>query len=424
MRTITKRLGPATAVLAAALMAWAWLAPQALAAQPIRIGVMASGKSFAGSRAIFQGAKLAAENINANGGVNGRKMKLYNYDTKFSASKAARGFQRAVQQDHVKAMVGIYTSEVALAMMPWAARLKTPLLISAAASPQIPKRVKKHYGRYKYVFHAYFNSTLIAKATCIFSKDIFLNNKKLSYLDRAVIFSEDAKWTKPLDRGYKNCLSKAGFKVVDTISFSPDTTDFRPLYNRVRQDKANLIIAGLAHVGLKAVVQWHRQQVPAFMGGVNALSGASSFWKASNGAADGVTNITSGLKGIELTPKAPAFYKAYTQQFDIQEPAFDAYTTYDAIYALKHAIEKAGSTKADAMTDALEQVNFTGVTGQIHYHGKHSEWPHEVAFNPDPEKGMSFVGTQWQNGKQVVLWPKSLAEGKVEIPSFVPQPSQ
>jgi branched-chain amino acid transport system substrate-binding protein len=423
MRTIIKRFLSATAIAAAGLMVWTGFAPQALAAKPIRIGVMAPRAHIDG-KSIFRAAKLAAENINAGGGIDGRKIKLYTYDTKFSASNTSRAFQRAVKQDHVSAVVGLFTSEVSLAMMPWAARLKTPLIITGAASSQIPIRVGKNYKRYKYIFHGYYNSAVIAKAACITSKDLFTDNPKLSYLNRAVIFSEDADWTQPVDKEYKKCLPKAGFKIVDTIVFSPKTKDFTPLYSRMEKDKANMIMAAIAHVGVKPVVQWHQQQVPAIFSGINGQGGASVFWKATNGATEGVVVGNVGANGAPLTSRTAPFYKAFTKQFGVTEPAYDAYTTYDAMYALKHAIEKAGSTKADAIVKGLEKVSFTGVAGQVRYYGKDGKWPHEVVFNTDPKKGMSLVVFQWQDGKQVVIWPKKLAKGKIEIPSFVPQPSK
>src|SRR5699024_8551039 len=132
---------------------------------------------------------------------------------------------RAVQQDHVVAMMGIFTSEVALSLMPWASRLKTPLLITGAASSEIPERIRAQPDRFKYVFHSYVNSYILAKEACIFGA-YRLENDIYPELNRAVIFSEDANWTKAVDKGYEKCLPKAGFTVVDHIRFSPDTTDF------------------------------------------------------------------------------------------------------------------------------------------------------------------------------------------------------
>lgn len=393
----------------------------ATAAKPISVGVIAP-KSHILGQAIFHAAELAATQINADGGINGRQIKLHEYDNHFSAATSAQAFQRAVQQDGVVAMVGVFTSEVALSMMPWSARLKTPLLITGAASTQIPERVRAQPDRFKYVFHAYVNSAILARESCIVQHDLFARNTRLKQFNRAVIFSEDAAWTRPVDQAYEKCLPKAGVKVVDHIRFAPDTDDFTPIFSRIKSDHANLIMAAIAHVGVKPVVQWHQQQVPAMFGGINGQAGSSKFWQATNGETDGVITGSPGLLGAALTDKTPAFFKAYTQRFGVAEPAYDAYTTFDAMYALKDAIARAGSTRADALVKALEQTDMTGVLGHVAFHGLQARYAHEVVFNKDPKKGQSFLAFQWQNGKQVIVWPDRLATGQVQIPAFVQHP--
>ncbi len=392
--------------------------PQARAATPIHIGVLAPTAQIDG-KAIVNAAKLAASQMNASGGIDGRPVKLFVFDDHFSASDAARAFQRAVDQDHVVAMVGIFTSEVALAMEPWAARLKTPLIVTGAATPKLEENVHAHYDRYKYVFHGYTNSTVIAKEACLTTRDTLVD--QLHY-KKAVIFSENADWTKAVDAEYKKCIPLMGMKLVKTINFSPSTSDFTPIYDKVENSGARIIMAAIAHVGVKPVTQWRQQQVPALFAGINGQAGASVFWNATNGATEGVITGNLGANGVALTPKAPAFYKAYKERYHISEPAYDAYTTYDAMTTLKHAIEHEHSTKADAIVKGIENVNFIGVTGRIHYYGRNNKWTHEVVYSPDPRLGQSFVAFQWQKGKQVVIWPKKLAEGKVEVPSFVPKP--
>lgn len=418
---IPKFLKPFAVTATVAVVMLMLAATTVQAAEPIKIGALAPESHILG-QTIFNAAELAVEEINAAGGIDGRQVKLYKYNTHFSAADASRAFQRAVQQDGVDAMVGIFTSEVALAMMPWASRLKTPLIITGAASTEIPKRIAAQPDRFKYVFHGYVNSQVLAKQVCIVQAQLFMDNDRLDQYHRAVIFSEDAAWTVPINKAYKKCLPKVGVKIVDTITFSPETTDFTPIYSRIENSGANIIMAAIAHVGVKPVVQWRQQRVPALFAGVNGQGGSSKFWAATNGATEGVIVGTPGVNGAAMTDKTPAFYKAFTKQFGVEEPAYDAYTTYDAVYALKHAIEKAGSTDADKLVQALEKVQFTGVLGQIDFYSIDGKYPHEVKFNADPTKGQSFLTFQWQDGKQVIVWPDRLATGKVKIPPFVPQP--
>jgi branched-chain amino acid transport system substrate-binding protein len=84
---------------------------------PIKIGVIAEVQSIAGA-ATPGGAQIAADEINAKGGVMGRKIEIVTYDNKSSSADSVRAFQRAVS-DKVSAVIASYISEVVLALEPW-----------------------------------------------------------------------------------------------------------------------------------------------------------------------------------------------------------------------------------------------------------------------------------------------------------------
>src|SRR5690348_13552596 len=91
----------------------------ARAAEPIKIGVIGEESSVAGA-SLTKAAQMAADDINAKGGVDGRKIELTIYDDHSSAADAVRAFQRAAKQDKVSAILATYISEVALAIEPGA----------------------------------------------------------------------------------------------------------------------------------------------------------------------------------------------------------------------------------------------------------------------------------------------------------------
>ena len=230
----------------------------ALAADPIKIGVIAEAQAIAGA-SIPQAAQLAADEINANGGVDGRKIEIISYDNHSSSADSVRAFQRAVNEDKVNAVIASYISEVVLALEPWASRLKTPFVTPGAASNEISKSVHADYEKNKYTFHGYLTSAALALSVCDGAKDLLVDRM---HMKTAVIMSEDAAWTKPLDIGYEECLPKIGLKVLDHIRFSPDTTDFTPIFNKIEGSKPDVIITGISHVGVQPTVQWKNQQVP------------------------------------------------------------------------------------------------------------------------------------------------------------------
>src|ERR1700753_2170249 len=89
----------------------------ARADDPIKIGVIAETSAISGV-GIPNAAKMAADEINKAGGVNGRMIEIVDYDDHNSASDAVRAFQRAAQQDKVAAVIASYISEVVLALEP------------------------------------------------------------------------------------------------------------------------------------------------------------------------------------------------------------------------------------------------------------------------------------------------------------------
>src|SRR5665213_1603219 len=388
-----------------------WGGTTAYAEDPIRIGVIAEAQSIAGA-SIPQAAQMAADEINAAGGVSGRKIQIIAYDNKSSSTDSVRAFQRAVSEDKVNAVIASYISEVVLALEPWAARLKIPMVTPGAASNEISKNVHSDYEHNKYTFHGYLTSAALAQEVCDAAKELLVEGRKMK---TAVIMSEDAAWTKPLDVGYEECLPKAGLKVVDHIRFSPDTTDFTPIFNKIEAAKPDVIITGISHVGTQPTVQWKSQEVPIPMLGISSQATNSTFWKDTNGATEGVLfNAVSG-PGVAVTKKTLPFVEAFQKRFG-NVPSYCGYTAYDEVYYLADAIHRAGSTDSDKVVDALEKTDWVGTIGRVQFTPKDSPHPHAL------KTGKGFITglmLQWQDGKQVNLWPQDVSNGKLKFPSFI-----
>ena len=386
-------------------------APTVRAEEPIRIGVIAEAQALAGA-SIPGAAQIAADEINAAGGVNGRKIEIVTYDDKSSSADAIRAFQRAVNQDHVSAVIASYISEVVLALEPWAARLKTPMITPGAASNEISRNVHKDYERNKYTFHGYLTSASLARSSCDAAKDLLVNRYGVK---TAVIVSEDAAWTTPLDAGYAECLPTIGVKVLDHIRFSPDTTDFTPIFNKVEGLKPDIIVNGISHVGVQPTVQWKSQQVPIPMIGVSSQATNSTFWKDTNGATEGVIYEAIAGPSAALSPKTEPFTAAFRKRFG-SVPAYPGYTTYDQVHYIAEAIKRAGSTDGEKLVAALEQTDYVGTIGRTQFYGKDDEFTHSIKYGPGLVTGLFY---QWQNGTQVPVWPASVAKGTLTFPNFI-----
>ena len=384
----------------------------AFAAEPIRIGVIAENSAISGI-AIPNAAMIAADEINAAGGIDGRKIEIIAYDDHNSAADAVRALQRLASQDKVVAVIATYTSEVALALEPWAGRLKLPIITPGAASDEITKRVHDNYATLKYVFQGYFASSFLSQSVCDSAKDLLVDHY---HMKTAAIFSEDAAWTVPLDATYEACLPKAGLKVLDTIRMSPDTTDFTPIYNGLEAKKPDVLIAGISHVGVQPVTQWASQQVPIPMYGVVSQATSTTFWKDTNGATEGVVLQNMAVESVPTTPKTVPFATAYIKRYGIS-PAYPGYGAYDQVYYIADAIRRAGSDDPEKIVDALEKTDWIGTVGHIRFYGKDDSHTHGMVYGPDAVSGL-FV--QWQDGKMVPVWPKAVAgDNALKFPAFV-----
>lgn len=383
----------------------------AAAQEPIKIGVIGEESSVAGA-SLTKAALLAADDINSHGGVNGRRLQVITYDNHSSAADSVRAFQRAVSEDKVVAVVGSYLSEVALALEPWAARLHMPFITPGATSNDIAKKVHDDYASFKYTFQGYLTSAYIAQSICDFSHDILVGQLRFG---TAVVMSEDAKWTTPLDAQYLECLPKAGLTVLDHIRFNPDTTDFTPIFNQIERQHPSVIITGISHVGVQPTVQWHDQQVPIPMAGNSSQASTSAFWKDTNGATEGVITFCGAAPKVAVTPKTIAFTEEFAKRFGVS-PAYVGYTSYDMVHVIAEAIKRAGSTDPDKLVDALENTDYIGTIGREQFYGRNDPFTHALKYGPGLVTGVMI---QWQNGNQQTVWPTDKANAKVKFPPFV-----
>ncbi|MBS0519855.1 MAG: ABC transporter substrate-binding protein [Proteobacteria bacterium] len=402
------------AALLGSVFGLAFTTVSAEAADPIKIATIAETSAISGI-GIPNAAKMAAEEINAAGGVNGRKIEIVAYDDHNSAADAVRAFQRAAQQDKVSAVIASYISEVVLALEPWAGRLKMPMITPGAASNEITKRVREDYDHMKYVFHGYLASTQIADAVCESAKKLLVGDL---HMKTAVVMSEDAAWTLPLDEEYLKCLPKIGIKVLDHIRLSPDTTDFTPIFNKIEGSKPDVIITGISHVGVQPTVQWQQQQVPIPMFGVSSQATNATFWKDTNGATDGVIFNMVSAPDVAVTPKTIPFAENYKKKYGAL-PGYAAYTAYDDVYMWAEAFRKAGGTDPDKVVAAMEQTDHIGTIGRIVFLPKGDTFAHGMRIGDGYITGLMV---QWQKGNPVTVWPDKVAKGKMAFPSFIKLP--
>jgi branched-chain amino acid transport system substrate-binding protein len=151
------------------------------------------------------------------------------------------------------------------------------------------------------------------------------------------------------------------------------------------------------------------------MFGISAQATNSNFWQDTNGATEGVLYQAYSGPGVAVTPKTLPFVAAFQKRFG-NLPSYCGYTSYDEVYYIADAIKRAGSTDSDKLVAALEKTDYVGTIGRVQFTGKETPNPHALKIGPGTITGLML---QWQNGKQVNLWPANVANSAPKFPPFV-----
>jgi len=243
--------------------------------------------------------------------------------------------------------------------------------------------------------------------------------KKEFGFNKVFIMHQDVAWARVTAKLMgKIYFNKAGWTIVGQEAYPTGSGDYSSGLMKVRQQGAQVIlpIFDMPQSGI-LVRQWGSMKVPAIMAGfVSPLAGPEAwnrFYKKIGGAMNAIFEV--GNVPTKKVPKSRDFWKSYKKRWgrEVQSGHGPA-PSYDAVYVLAEAIERAGSLDADALVAALEKTDHMGAIGRIRF-----DKGHQVAFGTDPDKTALGAVVQWRKGKRVIVFPDSLAEKKVELPAWM-----
>jgi len=380
-------------------------------AKKIKIGVIGPMK-FVQGIGHWNGAVLAAEQINARGGVKvGDKMmeiELVQADSNefLNVTDATNAMERLITQDRVNFVVGGFRSEAVLAMQDIAMENKVIFIGCGAAHPQLCSRLIENYDTYKYFFRGTpFNSTFLVRTAFIhldYVADIMKKELKIPKLKVAVV-AEKAMWADPMVKTCEAVIPQKGMVLAGTWRPSATATDVSAELAAIQRSGAHIIFTIFSSsVGIPFARQAGELKIPAAMVGINVEGQKDSFMQATQGKGDYVMTSNTYCQGVESNELTKAFFDAYVKRFG-ETPTYTT-ATYDAIfYALVPTIEEAGTLKPDKLVSILENRVFKVPSGTVKYMKDPDGKPlHDLTWGPGYLTG---IATQWQNGKLVGVWP-------------------
>ncbi|MFA5520365.1 MAG: ABC transporter substrate-binding protein [Castellaniella sp.] len=378
----------------------------AAAQDPVKIGVIAPFNTPAGE-GLLNAAKMAAEEINSAGGIGGAPIELVIANDEYKPDVGANAYKRLALSDKVVAVVGTASSGVAMAISDQMVRYKVPMIATGAATTQLSDRVASDYKKYKYLFRVMHTSDDMALALGDWAINFLYKEKQYGKVGLLV---EDALWTKGVVDTLKKELDKAGVTVVIEEKFDHETKDFKPSIAKIANTDIDYILDISSQVdGAIYAKQWAEVEGPP-MSGVNASGTSSRFWNDAGGKPVSHANLIQGSYRAALTPKTIDWFDRYVETWNVS-PDYTSGYTYDTIYILKEAIERANSTKADDLVAALEETDYVGVAARWVFEDNHNG-----RFGP----GYRVMGMfQWrEDGSREVIWPPEVKTGEFMLPPW------
>ena len=329
------------------------VAGSAFAQDTIKIGEFGS---LTGDNASFgtsqnNGVQMAVEEINAAGGVLGKKIELTVEDNQTKQGETTTITRKLISQDHVVAIIGEVASSKTLEAAPIAQTAKIPLLATAATNPKVTQTGD-------YVFRVCFTDDFQAVVIARFVLE------KLKQKNIAFMTDVKQDYSVGLTNIAKDYLTKNGGNIVKEQSYSSGDKDFRAQLTDLKSANPDVIIITGYYPEASLIAKQARQF------GIKATLVGGDGW-------DGSSLIPVGGKAIEgaffsnhfstedKSPLVQDFVKKYKEKYNAVPDAFAA-LGYDATKLLVDAIKRAGSTDSDKLRAAIQDTEgFPGVSGKI-----------------------------------------------------------
>lgn len=398
----------------------------AIAEEPIIVGLPSSLTAIEG-RESMKAAQMAIDEINAKGGVKlgnvKRPFKLVTLDLRDSSpgvpvAEALLGLEKIITENKPAALVvGPFRSEALLAGMDIIAKYKVPLLGTIAMSPKSEAKVKKNPEKYKYVFRVCLNAKYLVG---YLAQSLGFLKGQFGF-SKLFLMHQDVLWARATALGTaKVAGAKFGWKTVGTEAYPTGASDFAAGLSKARAKGAHVILTifDMPQGGI-LLKQALAMKIPALLAGYIGPMCGSQAWKTFDGTIAGLLNsdyeIGSGI-ATEKYPPSEKFYNDYKKKYGVAiQSGHGPAPSYDAVYILAEAIERAGSLDPDKIVAELKKTDRRGVIGRTRF-----DEGNQVIYGSDPQKTAVGCVFQWsKDGRQVIVLPQPIAEGKIELPPWL-----
>lgn len=346
---------------------------QAQAADDWVIGLSygGTGPYVTSSRTTETAVDIAVRNINAAGGVNGKKIRIAKLDTAGDPKQAALAVRRFAQDDGAIAVIGPYSTAEVRVAFPVGEREHIVQISNSSTIPGIKG--------FKYGFRLTTDDGQAFKALVKVMRD-----KGLPIKTAAVMYvSDDAGMKIAGTQVYPKMLAASGVKLVgDPVGFANNAFDLAPQVAKIIPQHPDVVmVAGVVEPALKALTELRRQGYKGRLVG-SLFFADPNLARKMGPAGEGTIYVTWFYSGASKAAEQ------FTAEFDAENakrgidkagPHHVDASAYDAVYMIAQALRDTKVTGAkdtlqhdrDAIRDDLEHMKFTGVSGTTHFTADH-----------------------------------------------------
>ena len=380
-----------TALAVAIALAVGGVVP-ATAQGPIRIGASLSltGTYAKLGKNQHEGYQLCEKDLNAKGGLLGRKVQFVVYDDQSMPATAVRLYEKLITEDKVDAIMGPYSSPVTEAAVNVTEKYKKVMVAPLAATTSIFKK-----GR-KYIF------MVISPAEVYLEGLVDMAAKR--GLKTVAVVNEDTLFSKAAASGAVELAKKRGLQVVYTEAYPKGNTDFSALLTKLKATNADVLAAATYFDDAVALTRQMKElNVNPKMYGVTVGGDLPEFYDTLKQNAEYIYGATQWEPTLPY-PGQKEFVESYQKKFG-REPVYHSAAGYAGCVIYAEGVRRAGTLDSDKVRDQLLKLEMKTFFG-------------DYKVEPDGfQVAHKMVLFQWQDGKKVTVWPDDLAGGKARFPT-------
>ena len=304
-----------------------------------------------------KGTRLAIDEINAAGGVNGKPIEIVAEDDRSDPVAGINAAKKLITREKVDVIVGSPASLVTIAFSKENERYKVPVIVGQAGSPTVTEQ------GYKYTWRVNMtDAQLDSKAVEFFAKEKGVKN--------FAFLVENSDYGKPPTKAASDAIKAAGANVTAYEEYNRGETDFKAQLSKIKETSPEIIfVHGYYTEGSIIARQIKELGIDATLI-LNQGQGVNKFVELAGDASNGAIFPTPWLPGLD-DEKSKKFEAAFKAKYGHEAGPFEA-STYDAVQVLIEAVKRGGGHSPAQIQEGMAKMDgFSVLMGEIHFDDKH-----------------------------------------------------